>query len=174
MSNPLWDYSLKIYRLEEVASLCLALQDTFDMDVNLLLYAAWLAHLQRSLSDDHLVALDARVSEWREQVVKPVRGLRRELRAYASAASVRDELKSLELRAEREQQEMMYAFHQRAAGLPYADDPLLENLARVALLASADNSGWDSIIRRLASRIPQSVVGDSRGDSGVAPGMGGE
>jgi uncharacterized protein (TIGR02444 family) len=158
MSNPLWDYSLTIYRLDEVATSCIALQDTFDIDVNLLLYAAWLAHRKRCLSDDHLAALDACVCDWREQVVKPLRGLRRQLRAYsdaASAASVRDELKSLELRAEREQQEAIYAFHQRAPGLPHSDDPLLENLARVALLASPDDRAWDSAIRHLAARIAQ-------------------
>jgi len=153
MSNPLWDYSLTIYRLDEVATSCIALQDTCDIDVNLLLYAAWLAHRQRCLSDDHLAALEARVREWREEVVKPLRGLRRQLRAHTSAANVCDELKSLELRAEREQQDRMYAFHQRAPGLPHSDDPLLENLTRVALMASADNSGWESAIRHLAARI---------------------
>lgn len=153
MSNPLWDYSLTIYRLDEVATLCIALQDTFDIDVNLLLYAAWLAHQKRCLSNDHLAALDALVSEWREQVVKPLRGLRRELRDYPSAASVRDELKALELRAEREQQDRMYAYHQRAPGLPHSDDPLLENLSRVALMANADTSGWESALRHMAIRI---------------------
>lgn len=155
MSNPLWDYSLAIYRLDEVAPSCIALQDTFDIDVNLLLYAAWLAQLQRSLGDDHLAALEACVSDWREKVVKPLRALRRELRDYASAASVRDELKRLELRAEREQQDRMYAFHQRAPGLPRGDDSLLENLTRVALLASPDDRGWDSAITELAARIVQ-------------------
>jgi uncharacterized protein (TIGR02444 family) len=153
MSNPLWDYSLTVYRLDEVATSCIALQDTFDIDVNLLLYAAWLAHLKRSLSDGHLIALEARVCEWREQVVKPLRGLRRQLVAHASAANVCDELKNLELRAEREQQDRMYAFHQRAPGLPHSASPLLENLTRVALLASADTSGWESAIRHLAARI---------------------
>jgi uncharacterized protein (TIGR02444 family) len=153
MSNPLWDHSLTIYRVDGVAMSCIALQDTFDIDVNLLLYAAWLAHRQRCLSDDHLAALDACVREWRENVVKPLRGLRRQLRAHTSAAKVCDELKSLELRAEREQQDRMYAFYQRAPGLPHSDDPLLENLTRVALMASADHSGWESAIRHLAARI---------------------
>jgi uncharacterized protein (TIGR02444 family) len=153
MSNPLWDYSLTIYQRDEVAPSCIALQDAFDIDVNLLLYAAWLAHRKRCLSDDHLAALDACVCDWREQVVKPMRELRRQLRDYSSAAGVRDELKSLELRAEREQQDRMYAFHQSAPELPHDDDPLLENLARVAQLASADTGGWASAIRQLAGRI---------------------
>ena len=58
MSNPLWEYSLATYRVKEVAQTCLTLQDTFDMDVNLLLYAAWLAHMNRCLSAGHLCELD--------------------------------------------------------------------------------------------------------------------
>lgn len=153
MSNPLWDYSLTIYRLDEVASSCIALQDTFDMDVNLLLYAAWLAHLKCSLSDDHLAALEALVSEWREQVVKPLRGLRRQLRDYPGAESARDELKHLELQAEREQQDMMYAFYQRSPTLPRCDAALLENLSRVAQRACPGTSDWDTHVRHLAALI---------------------
>jgi uncharacterized protein (TIGR02444 family) len=153
MSNPLWDYSLSIYRLEEVATSCVALQDTFDIDVNLLLYAAWLASLKHSLSDGHLVAIEAQVGEWRERVVKPLRALRRQLRGYSSAAAVREELQQLELRAEREQQDRMYVFHQRAPRLPHSDDPLLENLSRVALLADAEKGDWERAIRQLAALI---------------------
>jgi len=155
MSNPLWDYSLTIYRVDQVATSCLALQDTFDVDINLLLYAAWLADMKRCLSDSHLDALDARVSEWRDQVVKSLRGLRRQLSACPGATGVRDELKSLELRAEREQQDVMYEFYRCAPELSYGDGLLLENLTRVARLASANDCGWESAIRHLASRIPQ-------------------
>ena len=153
MSNPLWDYSLTIYRLDEVATSCIALQDKFDIDVNLLLYAAWLAHLKRGLSDDHLVAMEACVCEWREQVVKPLRALRRQLRDYPGAESARDELKHLELQAEREQQDMMYAFYQHSPTVPRCDTALLENLTRVAQWASPGTSGWDALVRHLAARI---------------------
>src|SRR5690606_4124667 len=98
------------------------------------LYAAWLAQLNRSLSDHHLAELDARVSEWRNQVVKSLRELRRQLRSYPSSASIYSELKCLELRAEQQQQDLMYAFYQSAAELPYGGDSLLANLTRVARL----------------------------------------
>jgi hypothetical protein len=111
--------------------------------------------LDRCLSDAHLAALDAQVGEWRDQVVKPLRALRRQLRAYASAEGVRDALKSLEVQAEREQQDLIYAFYQRSPGLPCRDGPLLENLTRVGQLASPDNSDWESVIRHLAARIVQ-------------------
>ena len=106
MSNPLWEFSLATYRAEGVAGTCIGLQDTFGLDVNLLLYAAWLAHLNLGLDARHLQELDALVVDWRDQVVRPLRTLRRQLRGYEAAAAVREELKAVELRAEREQQEM--------------------------------------------------------------------
>ena len=36
-NNPIWDYSVATYSLQGVAPACLALQETFGLDVNLLL-----------------------------------------------------------------------------------------------------------------------------------------
>ena len=153
MSNPLWDYSLATYRVEEVATTCLTLQDTYGVDVNLLLYAAWLAHINRRLSAAHLNEVDALVTPWRDSVVRPLRQLRRELRGYSQAAGVREELKALELRAEREQQDQMHAFYRRSAELPHEDNPLRDNLAQVTRLASPENRGWEREITHLACLI---------------------
>lgn len=154
MSNPFWEYSLATYRVKDVAVTCLALQDTFDVDVNLLLYAAWLAQRNQCLSSGHLGELDALVAEWRTSVVCPLRELRRELRGYTQAAGVREDLKALELRAEQEQQALMHTFYLRCAELARADTPLLDNLTQVALLASPENRGWKNAITHLATLIP--------------------
>jgi len=100
MSNPFWDYSLATYGLDGVASTCLALQDTIGLDVNLLLYAAWLARMDQRLSGEHLAGLEAEIVDWREMVIKPLRTLRRQLQDYSRASGVREEIKALELRAE--------------------------------------------------------------------------
>lgn len=151
MSNPLWDYSLATYRLDEVAQRCLALQDNFGMDVNLLLYAAWLAHIERCLSGAHLTELDALVADWRDNVIKPLRVLRRQLHELPRAVDIRNEIKVLELRAEQQQQDMMYAFYQRAVPLPRNPQPLPENLAMVARFSSPEHKGWVEPIERLGT-----------------------
>ena len=125
------------------------------MDVNLLLYAAWLADLNLRLDEQHLRELDALVADWRRQVVQPLRSLRRQLAGYEAASGVRDELKILELRAEQEQQEMMYAFHQRSGILVSAQRPLQANLSQVARLADQDDRCWATEIRNLAAQIPR-------------------
>lgn len=153
MDNPLWEYSLATYREAGVAKTCLALQDSFGVDVNLLLYAAWLAQRHQCLSADHLLALDECVREWRETVVKPLRALRRDLRDYPQAAGVRDALKALELRAEREQQDMIHTFYENVAEPACGVNTLGNNLTEVALLASPKTRDWEDAIRRLADLI---------------------
>ncbi|HEY6132031.1 MAG TPA: TIGR02444 family protein [Halioglobus sp.] len=153
MNNPLWDYSLATYSRDGVAQTCLQLQDTYGMDVNLLLYAAWLAQKERYLSRDHLLEVDALIADWRNNVVRPLRALRRYLHAEPPADGIIDEIKTLELRAEQQQQDRMYAFQQRAAVLPRAARPLQENLVQVAQLFSPENSGWASGLAHLVALL---------------------
>ena len=154
-NNPLWDYSVATYRLDEVAQLCIGLQDNFGVDVNLLMYAGWLAHMERCLSNAHLTDLDALIFDWRENVVKPLRLLRRQLHGRAAAESIRNEIKALELRAEQQQQDMMYAFYQRAAPLQRESESLPENLALVARFSSLEYGGWAGPLGRLGTILSQ-------------------
>ena len=154
MSNPFWDYSLATYRLDGVATSCLALQDTCGLDVNLLLYAAWLATMDQRLSGEHAAGVEAAIVDWREQVVKPLRALRRQLQDYPRAAGVMEEMKGLELRAEQQQQDTMFAFFQRAADLPRTPRPLQENLWQVAQFASPQVARWELTLGRLVTLFP--------------------
>jgi len=155
MDNPLWDFSERTYARDGVATACLSLQDEFGLDVNLLLYAAWLACAGRRLTVAHLTDLEARVGDWRERVIKPLRALRRRLRAYAPAIDVHAALGSLELQAEQQQQQLMYTFSQQAETLPQAEWPLAENLALVARFTRPDTADWVPAITDLASLLPR-------------------
>jgi uncharacterized protein (TIGR02444 family) len=153
MSNPFWDYSLASYTLDGVAPTCLVLQDTFGLDVNLLLYAAWLARMDQRFSEEHLVGMEAVIVEWRDQVIKPLRALRRQWQGYSRAADMRDEIKALELRAEQQQQDRMFAFFQRTGDLPRAPRPLRENLLLVAQSACPGEAGWEPSVERLVTLL---------------------
>ena len=148
--NPLWDYSIATYSLEGVAPACLALQDMFGLDVNVLFYAAWLAQLEQRLSHDHLAGVEALIADWRHDMVKPLRALRQRWRQVPNAVDICDEIKSLELRAERQQQDTMYAYYQGSAGLPWAARPLRENLALVASFSGQEDESRFAAIERLA------------------------
>lgn len=154
MPNPLWDYAMKVYGAEGVAPACLALQDRCGLDVNQLLYAAWLANSDRMLNAEHLAALAAATRDWRDRVIRPLRTMRRQLHGKVEVVDLYDGLKALELRAEQEQLDRMYAFSRSAEALPAAHQPLRANLMVVARLARPGDDSWEAAIGNLAALIP--------------------
>jgi len=153
MSNPFWEFSLAHYELDDVPQACLALQDEFRLDVNLLLYAAWLADINRRLTAEHLKGMDTVIAPWRTRVVQPLRVLRRQWRDYPQASGIRNEIKKLELDSERQQQDMMLAHHHSVAALPPAVAPLQENLSVVARFFCGDKGSWSPAVQRLVVQL---------------------
>jgi uncharacterized protein (TIGR02444 family) len=113
--SPFWQFSLRFYRLPNVADACIALQEEAGVDVNLLLFLLWSAQQRRSLSAAEVAVLDERIAPWRDLAVIPLRNLRRALKsppslvAPSAAEAFRSRIKAVELEAERLQQEAMYA-----------------------------------------------------------------
>ncbi|AWK88014.1 TIGR02444 family protein [Azospirillum thermophilum] len=128
--NPFWDFSLAVYGRPGVPAACLSLQDRRGVDVNVLLFAAW-AGMACSvrLTADALAAVDAGGRTWREEVVRPLRAVRRRLKEEDDALYRR--LKAAELEAERIQQDRMFA----ACGLRPAPGGTRETAAANLLLA---------------------------------------
>lgn len=153
MENPFWEYSLARYEAHGVSSACLRLQDEFAMDVNLLLYAGWLAQEEQQLSEPHFGELDALIADWRVSVVSPLRDLRKRLRGFPAATGIREEIKSLELRAERQQQDLMYGYHQRASALPKVKGSLVSNLTLVARHSHPRDGEWQAAIHHLVGLL---------------------
>jgi len=152
--NPLWCYSLAVYR-GPVARLCLNLQDRCGADVNLLLYAAWLADRGHRLTAQHLAIQERAVAPWRERVLKPLRALRRALDDYAPAASLRAELLRLELEAERRQQDALFLGYRRAAPARVEGAHLAANLSLVAQRACDEARAIQGreLTRKLAAQL---------------------
>lgn len=158
-SNLFWEYSLALYAREGVAAACLALQDEFGLDVNLLLYGAWQASQGRRLDEQHMAELEESTALWRHEVVKPVRALRQRWREFPGVAQLRDELKSLELNAERQQQDMMWGHQLASPPLPEGADCLLENLTLAAAVTGATGEVLAAELRRLAAIISRQGQG---------------
>lgn len=153
MPNPLWEYSLAKYALDGVPDLCIELQDECGVDVNILLYAAWLASLGYCMSAQHLSSLQAQVTPWRVRVVMPLRALRRDLHDLSGADRIRAAVKDLELAAEQQQQDGLYRFYSRSDRLPQSDAALLPNLSLVAQDAGCDSACWLPPTERLAALL---------------------
>jgi len=131
VANPFWDYSLAVYGKPGVAEACLCLQDEAGADVNLLLFFCWLATVRNAALDGAAVRdVVERTEGWRNQVVRPLRGVRRWLKGGAegltpeSVEALRSEVKRIELESERLQQDMLF-------GLAGPTDPARRDAAAV-------------------------------------------
>ncbi len=107
VTERLWDFAVTTYASPQVGEACLTLQDEQGVDVPMLLFALWLAANNITLSKSSLISIDRRISEWREQVIWPLRDLRRRLKSGPYPApseeteQLRQAVKAAELRAER-------------------------------------------------------------------------
>lgn len=112
-NSPFWDFSLAFYGRPGIAEICLDLQDRSGADVNVVLFLLWQAQRRRRLSPVDIEKLMALISGWQQQVVRPLRGVRRFLKDPGPAwtaenvASLRQRVKAEELLAERLQQAAM-------------------------------------------------------------------
>ena len=71
------NFALAVYRCSGVSHACLRLQDRFDVDVNILLFAAYLGAARGAeFSPASLATAQSRVGTWHREVVIPLRQLR--------------------------------------------------------------------------------------------------
>ncbi|QCO15884.1 TIGR02444 family protein [Azospirillum brasilense] len=106
--NPFWDFSLTVYGRPGVPAACLDLQDRLGQDVNVLLFAAWAGMAcNADLPAEELGGIDRAVAPWRDEVVRPLRAVRR--RAKGEDDTLYKRLKAAELEAERVQQDRLFA-----------------------------------------------------------------
>jgi uncharacterized protein (TIGR02444 family) len=112
MGSPFWNFSIAVYGASAVQDECLSLQDQFGLDVNLVLLCAFLGAVHGvTLTSDDIATVRQEVGQWHEQIVRPLRAVRRHLKTInlqdadaASAADLRRQVKAAELESERIEQ----------------------------------------------------------------------
>jgi uncharacterized protein (TIGR02444 family) len=119
-------FALELYGSEGVAAACLYLQNRHVLDVNLVLFAAFIgARRRQTLSTACLDAARSRVDAWHREVVRPLRAVRQRLKTGPAPAPdelttrLRGKLQQVEIDAE------LIELDQLAALIPLDDaDPL--------------------------------------------------
>ena len=102
-----WDWAVKAYGGNGVAEACLSLQDEDGQNVPLLLWAAWLASGGLKINDSLAVESAALARSWSDELIVPLRLLRRRLKTELSMDDeslrlpLREKIKAIELEAER-------------------------------------------------------------------------
>lgn len=114
--RPLWDYSVRVYGRPGVTDACIALQDDYGLDVNVLLLCLWSGQEGPGPLDRR--ALDLAMSavwQWQRDVVRPLRSLRRLLTRNGPPAGpeqrqrVRQLVAEAELASEAVEQDLLAA-----------------------------------------------------------------
>jgi uncharacterized protein (TIGR02444 family) len=151
-TTPFWRFSLHFYRRPGVSDACIALQDHSGVDVNLLLFLLWLADDGQLLSADEVRKLDDKVRHWRNLTIIPIRDARRRLKAAETLIDprkqevFRNKVKTVELEAERLQQEALYALSQSGP------------LGKHALPAAAARGNVSAYERVMNANFPRSAI----------------
>ena len=103
---PLRQFALAVHDVEGVPAACVLLQDRFDLDVNVLLLGAFVGVRGKILAAEDVAAARAVVDAWHNEVVRPLRAVRRRLKSGpapapdARTASLRRHVAGSELDAE--------------------------------------------------------------------------
>lgn len=124
----LWNFALELYARPGVEQACLELQDAGG-DVCLLLTGAWLQRRGVRCEEQRLDALRDLAGPWQHEVVIPLRQMRQRWRVGAQQdadwAALREQVKKLELQAERVLLDRMQALTERWPDGENEDDWLL-------------------------------------------------
>lgn len=110
------DYSIWLYGQPDVPAACLLLQDELDLDVNLVLWCLYAGARGTPLDPATFARADAVGADWREKVVRPLRGVRRWLKGRGpETEAIRQGIIAQEIESELHQQRLI------AAAVPLVD-----------------------------------------------------
>jgi uncharacterized protein (TIGR02444 family) len=132
LDTPLWAFSLAVYGSDGVENECLELQERSNVDVNLLLLAAFVGAVEGvRLETKDIAVVNSAVADWHGEIVRALRRARRALKAPSSDAgnplrwesvTLRARVKAAELEAEKIEQAMLWQWSRRQlAGRPRTD-----------------------------------------------------
>lgn len=112
--SPLWQFAVQLYSVPPVSVACLTLQDNYSADVNMILACCWVGRHGAYLPRQQIAGLDQLMHPWRTEAIRPLRALRRQLKASIGLVGpdrsgvFRETIKSAELQAEKIQLDSLF------------------------------------------------------------------
>jgi len=138
-----WEFSLTVYGAPGVQEECLHLQERYGVDVNVLLFCAYVGAVHGArLQESDVRAAAAALGDWNQTVVSNLRVARRALKPFATGASasgaaaeaLRNLVKTAELEAERIEQKTLEVWSAAHIGTWQRAEPVEAVAANIAVL----------------------------------------
>ena len=115
LDNPLWNFSNKFYKNDNVRIACLKLQNEFGFDVNIVLYCCWMAYSGYPIIKiEELLEIIRTIKPWQNEVISDLRKVRVRMKSNNGikfgihSNALRDKIKDCELQAERIEQAILF------------------------------------------------------------------
>lgn len=105
----LWRFSLMVYARPGMAEALIGLQDRRGIDVNVVLCCLWRVASGWALRARDVTAMAAAAAGWQRRVVRPLRRVRRALKADPGAQRLRRAVQKVEIEAEKAEQRLLAA-----------------------------------------------------------------
>lgn len=143
-----WDFSTDFYRLSAVEDSCLALQEKYQLNVNLILFCYWLAKNKQLLSIEQWQQIISISLPW-EEIIKPLRQSRKLINHSTIAWPLDfkkesgDNITQIEINTERMQQlsiEQAFQQMQLVATSEDLDTLIKKNISRYLQALNIDTS----------------------------------
>ena len=138
--NDFWRFSLAVYGQPGVAGECLGLQDKFGLNINLLLFCAWLGRRGIVLSREDLEGASRSIASWHDHVVRPLRGVRRQMKLHhEDVSALRAQVQRVEIEAEQVEQAMLFG-HAQGIASRSGNDAVARNVSEYLAMISGEAS----------------------------------
>jgi uncharacterized protein (TIGR02444 family) len=137
-------FALAVYACDGVSPACLLLQNRLDLDVNLILFGAYVGAVRGvELTAAGLVTAQQRVRDWHLEVVRPLRSVRLRLKSGPSpaptpaTAELRRRLQEIEIESELVELAELNVVAAGVAGPPLSGTPAARAAAGMTLVAGS-------------------------------------
>jgi uncharacterized protein (TIGR02444 family) len=138
--NDFWRFSLAVYGQRGVAEECLGLQHKFGLNINLLLFCAWLGRRGLVATRDDLEEALRVIASWHDHVVRPLRGVRRHMKLHHDDVSaLRAHVQRIEIEAEQVEQAMLFDYARRITSRS-GNDAVTRNVNEYLAMTSGEAS----------------------------------
>lgn len=159
-----WDWAVAVYGDAEVAALCLALQDEDGQCVPLLLWAAWASGTGVRITEEAANAAVGLARTWAEDVIAPLRRVRRRLKTMVAVGDdairlpLREVVKTAELKAEEALMAQLEALAEPGTPLPPPPQPAVRLDALLAVSRVWQSDSPEGRLARLTEALIKAEI----------------